>query len=124
MSASLSLPDTAPPVAEALLKMVDMVRRLLELVESTSSDSGPSVDVGPVVEALRTCEPDVVVVTKADGDLANAAADEAMTALLRLVPIVKDKQLKREELARRGQNDFAEWMEANGIVTAGAAAIS
>ena len=41
-----------------------------------------------------------------------------------LVPAVRDKQLKREELARRGQQDFASWMEAHGIVTAGVAALS
>src|SRR5690606_14105770 len=39
----------APAIAEALLSMVDTVRALLDVIERTSSDADPSVDVAPVV---------------------------------------------------------------------------
>lgn len=36
---------------------------------------------------------------------------------------IRDKQLKREALAERGQRDFARWMEEYGVVSAEAAAV-
>ncbi|MEX2570801.1 MAG: methylenetetrahydrofolate--tRNA-(uracil(54)-C(5))-methyltransferase (FADH(2)-oxidizing) TrmFO, partial [Gemmatimonadota bacterium] len=36
---------------------------------------------------------------------------------------VRDKQKKREALARRGQDDFAAWMERNGVTSAEAAPV-
>jgi two-component system chemotaxis sensor kinase CheA len=51
-------------VAEALLRMVDTVRALLDVVERTGADQDPSVDVDPVaalIEALLVAPPAVVV---------------------------------------------------------------
>lgn len=45
----LSMTETT---AEVLLRMVDTVRALLDLIESTESDEGASVAVEPVVEAI------------------------------------------------------------------------
>jgi two-component system chemotaxis sensor kinase CheA len=45
--------EMTPPIAEALLSMVDTVRALLDLVERTSRDTDPSVDVAPVVSVLE-----------------------------------------------------------------------
>src|SRR5580765_8955524 len=65
-----------PPIAEALLRMVDVVRALLVVIERTGSDDDPSVDVAPVaaeIERLLTAgadEPEPVV------ELADQLADE------------------------------------------------
>ncbi|GAA3801835.1 chemotaxis protein CheA [Nocardioides panacisoli] len=40
-------------VTEALLRMVDTVRGLLDAIERTASDTDPSVDVAPVVEVIE-----------------------------------------------------------------------
>src|SRR3954452_12805648 len=44
-----------PPIAEALLRMVDSVRALRAAVESTGADADESIDVDAIVEALRAC---------------------------------------------------------------------
>ncbi|KRB77919.1 histidine kinase [Nocardioides sp. Root190] len=45
--------EMTPPITEGLLSMVDTVRALLELIERTSRDTDPSVDVVPVVSVLE-----------------------------------------------------------------------
>lgn len=42
-----------PAIAEALLSMVDTVRALLDVIERTSSDTDPAVDVAPVVAVIE-----------------------------------------------------------------------
>lgn len=42
-----------PAIAEALLSMVDTVRALLDVIERTSTDTDPSVDVAPVVAVIE-----------------------------------------------------------------------
>ncbi|QSR25055.1 histidine kinase [Nocardioides aromaticivorans] len=42
-----------PVIAEALLSMVDTVRALLDVIERTSSDTDPAVDVAPVVAVIE-----------------------------------------------------------------------
>lgn len=42
-----------PAIAEALLSMVDTVRALLDVIERTSSDTDPTVDVAPVVAVIE-----------------------------------------------------------------------
>src|SRR5690349_19538221 len=41
-----------PAITEALLSMVDTVRVLLAVIERTSADTDPSVDVAPVVAVI------------------------------------------------------------------------
>ena len=53
-------------VAEALLRMVDTVRGLLEVIERTGSDADPSVDVAPVQARIEVL-------------LANGGQDPAMS---------------------------------------------
>lgn len=42
-----------PPIAEALLAMVDVVRMLLESIERTQRDDDPAVDVAPAVAEIE-----------------------------------------------------------------------
>jgi two-component system chemotaxis sensor kinase CheA len=44
-----------PAIATSLLRMVDCVRALLEVIERTGEDVDPSVDVDPVVAEIRGC---------------------------------------------------------------------
>src|SRR4051794_25403122 len=75
------------PITEALLRMVDTVRALLDAIERTGKDDDPSVDVasvGAVIEALLTGvagdEADDTVETAATG--ATGAAEEPPVAEL------------------------------------------
>jgi two-component system chemotaxis sensor kinase CheA len=51
-----------PEIASALLRMVDTVRALLAVVERTGTDADASIDIAPVVDAIKVCldDPDVV----------------------------------------------------------------
>ncbi|HEY3736156.1 MAG TPA: chemotaxis protein CheA [Jatrophihabitans sp.] len=44
-----------PEIASSLLRMVDTVRSLLAVVERTGSDADDSIDVAPVVDAIKAC---------------------------------------------------------------------
>jgi two-component system chemotaxis sensor kinase CheA len=44
-----------PQIASALLRMVDTVRALLAVVEQTGSDTDASIDIEPVVDAIKVC---------------------------------------------------------------------
>lgn len=43
----------SPPIAEALLQMVDVVRALLDVIERTGTDKDPSVDVAPAATRIE-----------------------------------------------------------------------
>jgi two-component system chemotaxis sensor kinase CheA len=43
----------SPPIAEALLRMVDTVRALLDVIERTGTDDDPSVDVASVAALIE-----------------------------------------------------------------------
>ena len=62
-------------VAEALLRMVDTVRGLLEVIERTGSDADPSVDVAPVQARIEVL-------------LANGGQDPAMSG----TPVVAEAE--------------------------------
>ncbi|WP_375493184.1 chemotaxis protein CheA [uncultured Jatrophihabitans sp.] len=59
-----------PPIAEALLHMVDAVRALLAVIEQTGADADDTVNVEPITAALR------VFVDGAPADAADAPADD------------------------------------------------
>ncbi|HWJ81076.1 MAG TPA: chemotaxis protein CheA [Nocardioides sp.] len=61
-------------VTEALLRMVDTVRGLLDSIEQTASDTDPSVDVAPVVEVIERLLAEDRAPALATADVATAAA--------------------------------------------------
>jgi len=50
-----------PPITEALLRMVDTVRALLDVIERTGKDDDPSVDVASVSALIETLLTDEIV---------------------------------------------------------------
>ncbi len=44
-----------PSTADALLRMIDVTRSLLAVVERTNSDEDDSIDIGPTVAAIQAC---------------------------------------------------------------------
>jgi two-component system chemotaxis sensor kinase CheA len=63
-----------PPIAEALLRMVDSVRALLAVIEETGGDVDDGIDVDSVIESIRSCVESPVSVE----ELAVAAAEAAL----------------------------------------------
>src|SRR3954471_9494599 len=73
-----------PPIAEALLRMVDTVRVLLDAIERTGKDDDPSVDVATVaaeIEALLAGKAaDAAVAPVESTETPEAAAEAAQAA--------------------------------------------
>lgn len=80
-----------PPIAEALLRMVDTVRALLDAIERTGKDDDPSVDVAtvaaeieallagePVEAAVEVAVPEVAEVAEAPAAAVNGTANAAL----------------------------------------------
>lgn len=71
----------SPAYGDVLLRMVDTVRELLDLVERTGSDVGDNVDVDSVVAALRAAlEGDVPVATAAAVSAATGSTEPTPVA--------------------------------------------
>lgn len=65
-----------PPIAEALLSMVDTVRALLDAIERTSRDTDPAVEIAPVVAVLE----ELLAAPAADSETPDAAAQEPVVS--------------------------------------------
>ncbi|KAA1417724.1 histidine kinase [Nocardioides humilatus] len=88
-----------PEITSSLLRMVDTVRALLDVVERTSSDADPSVDVDPVVaeiEALLVADAAPVVVPDVVPDV---VAEEAVAVESTEEPVVEPVLEEIEEPA-------------------------
>ncbi|MDP1793141.1 MAG: chemotaxis protein CheA [Acidimicrobiales bacterium] len=75
-----------PSTADALLRMIDVTRSLLAVVERTSSDEDDSIDIAPVIAAITAC---------LDGDAARVT--EEVAELEESQPVISEPGPRAEE---------------------------
>ena len=90
-----------PAITEALLSMVDTVRVLLDVIERTSSDTDPAVDVAPVVAVIEDLlagrEPEPSTGTLVASEAGGAAEEPVVSPAASFVaPPAPDPELAAE----------------------------
>ncbi|TIC85965.1 chemotaxis protein CheA [Nocardioides sp. GY 10113] len=100
-----------PPIAEALLTMVDVTRALLGSIERTGRDADPAVDVAPVVAVIEALlageavepdatEPDATEPDVAEPDVAEPdVADPEVAAAVTAEPVVAEPAVTEPAVA-------------------------
>lgn len=103
-----------PAIAEALLSMVDTVRALLDVIERTSSDTDPAVDVAPVVAVIEDLlagrEPEPSTGTLVASEVGGATEEPVVSPAASFVapPAPEQEQEPEAEAAAETQSE-PEW---------------
>lgn len=101
-----------PAIAEALLSMVDTVRALLDVIERTSSDTDPAVDVAPVVAVIEDLlagrEPEPSTGTLVASEVGGATEEPVVSPAASFVAPPAPEQEPEAEAAAETQSE-PEW---------------